>query len=601
MKSLYKELLVWVATPFMLSALGSGALPQDMSTDRESATVQTQGKDKTTTDAQKWRDLLDNLAIESRTLDSEEERPPIIAEVADAYWNLSRDRSKELFVLAFETALTLPTEKQTKAVTRVLSLVSKRDRSLVMLLARRLEHTSDRSLSGDVLKVARDLVESDPQLAMELGKIDASTGPSMSGLWLVFKLAERDSDIAQRLYEGYFQNLIARRELNLSSVLWLAGYPFGYGEAYGGSPDPSSFIGFGGLRVPRLTPQPRLAVAFLSLAFAAVSQTLQQASQAPHPEKEVLSSLALFASVYLLPEAQRYSPNSQPEWSALYQLAFSGTSEKGRAAVERRLQSIIEVRSTASDYKSSEDLAGQTAKDTLDRIDRLSGGCERDRAYAQVAFALSYRKDFNQAWDIAANIHDVSVRDDTRQFISYDMTDQSITKGDLNRALQLAESVAAKGLRAMLYVKIATKAAKRTDKSMVLDLLNRARSLVQDPSDPRLQAGIYLAIAGAYAQVDTLEANNVMRDAIKAVNRVKEQSHDTFSILRRVNLSCGESDKSWYGGDQPEKISLYDTLASIASSDIQGDGTLALAYGIDDRATRLRAELSVVKTLTKMR
>lgn len=561
---------------------------------------ETAPRSKNSTDLTEWKILLDNLAVETRTLEPEQERPLIIAELADAYWQIDKNQSKKLFKDAFDRALSLPTAHKPGEITAtVLSIAARRDRALARSLTNRLIESQDQGSSsgGQALRLARDLLESDPGLAVELAQAVASDGPSMSGLWFLFKLAEKDPAAAEKLYDVYLKRLVTRNP-DLSSVLWLAGYPLGYGEAYGGSIDPVSFTGFGGLRTPGLKPHPTFARAYLQLAFASITDTLRRAATANNSDRDVLNSLALFSAAYLFPEVQRYLPNAEGAWSALYSQAQTGTPDERRAAVEKRVQSIFELRARTSNQSTDDYLSGD-AEEKLELISKMPEGCKRDQAYAEVAFNFGYSKKFSQARQMADQIGSISLRDNVLQFINYDIAGAAIDSGNLVEAAPLAEKVAAKSQRALLFVRIAAKSVKSGDKSGALDLLNRARVLVRDPGDPGLQAGVLLAVASVYVQFDPLEATVVMREAIKAVNHVKDRVPGAFSVLRRVDFGCGGEDR-WYGGrERAETFSLYETLAALAASDIQGQGALSLASELEDRPTRIRAQLSVIKAVLR--
>ena len=562
---------------------------------------QTASPSKNPADLTEWKILLDNLAVEARTLEPEQVRPLIIAELADAYWQIDKNESKKLFNDAFDRALSLPTKsKPGGIITSVLSIAARRDRALVISLTNRLRESQDKRYSSgaQALRVAGDLLESDPGLAVELAQTVASSGPSMSGLSFLFKLAEKDPAAAEKLYDFYLKRQLATRNPELSSVLFLAGYPLGYGEAFGGAIDPESFTGFGGLRTPGLNPHPAFARAYLQLAFASITDTLRKATTANDPDRDVLNSLALFGAAYLFPEAQRYLPGVEGAWSAIYRQAQTGTSAARQAAVEKRLQLILQLRANAS--KPTEDYLSGTAKEKLELISKLPGGCKRDQAYAEVAFKLDSSGKFPQAQQMADQIGNISLRDKVLQFVNYDIAGAAIDSGNLVEAPALAEKVVAKSQRALLFVRIAAKSLKSGDKSSALDLLNRARVLVRDPGDPELQAGVLLAVASVYVQFDPLEAAVVMREATKAVNHVKDRVPGAaFSVLRRVDLGC-EGEDRWYGGkEQSETFSLYETLAALAVSEIQGQGALSLTSEIEDRPTRIRAQLAVIKAVMK--
>jgi capsule polysaccharide export protein KpsE/RkpR len=64
-------------------------------------------------------------------------------------------------------------------------------------------------------------------------------------------------------------------------------------------------------------------------------------------------------------------------------------------------------------------------------------------------------------------------------------------------------------------------------------------------------------------------------------------------------MGCDGED-SWYGGtERAETFSLYETLAAVAVSNIQGQGALSLASELEDKPTRIRAQLSVIKAVMR--
>src|SRR5688500_20354149 len=133
------------------------------------------------------------------------------------------------------------------------------------------------------LGTAREIFKTDPQFAIELAKRSATLGPSFSGLSFLFDVARTDPAGAAEIYDAYIKSLMRTGNPELSSVLWLAGYPHGYGAAYGGSNDPAALHGFFGMRIPNLKPQPDLAAAYLQIAYVAVTNTLKQAAVAGKP------------------------------------------------------------------------------------------------------------------------------------------------------------------------------------------------------------------------------------------------------------------------------------------------------------------------------
>ena len=554
---------------------------------------------KPTEDRTHWKFLLDSLMVETRLVDPEDERPMVMADVADAYWLIDQQQAKKLFSEAFDAALAFP---KNEPVAPVLSRIAKRDRALATQLTKKLlaAKSEERDSAARSFSTARELFETDPKFAVELAKLSASSlGPSMDGLSFVFKVAGTDPPAATEIYEAYLNNVVRTGNTDLGSILWLAGYPLGYGEAYGGANDPGMLHGFWGMRVPGLKPQPELAARYLQIAFAAIANTLKKAAEAGNVEKEPLNALALYSTSYLFPEVQRYLPDAEATWSGLYRQALAGTTPARQAEIEQRLRSMQESRARTSE-QSAEEYARTNAKEKLAEIEKLPDTCSRDRAYAQVALSYSYAKDFVQARQIADRIDNLEQRDSVLQFTYYDEATALLERSELVGALDWVEKVTAKEQRAVLYVRIANAALKKSDKAMVLDALNRARSLVRDSDDAQLQAGVLLSVGAIFAQFDSSEATYATRESIKAINRMKEPVDETFSVLRRVNLSCAAGEISWHGSrERVETFNFYETLGAIAKSDAQAEGALALASEVQDKPTRIRAQLSIVKAVIK--
>ncbi|HET9788343.1 MAG TPA: hypothetical protein VFP47_14500, partial [Pyrinomonadaceae bacterium] len=133
----------------------------------------------------------------------------------------------------------------------------------------------------------------------------------------------------------------------------------------------------------------------------------------------------------------------------------------------------------------------------------------------------------------------------------------------------------------------------------VLDAVNRARTLVRDSDDAQLQAGVLLSVGALYARFDASEATYATRESIKAINRMRDRVDETFSIMRRVSLSC-VAEIVWHGSrEQVDTFNFYETLGAIAKTDAQAEGALALATEVQDKATRIRAQLAIVKAVIK--
>lgn len=145
-------------------------------------------------------------------------------------------------------------------------------------------------------------------------RVIRGAGSRIDTAWLIFQLQKRDSAAADRVYYACLNNPNSR---SLSRLLWLAGYPFGYGESLGGSTDPMQFTGISGFNFPTLKDNRVLAAAFLSIADQSIVATLNMTNDATPEEAEALTGLVFFAVTYLLPEAEKYRPDLYAPWATL--------------------------------------------------------------------------------------------------------------------------------------------------------------------------------------------------------------------------------------------------------------------------------------------
>jgi hypothetical protein len=240
----------------------------------------------------------------------------------------------------------------------------------------------------------------------------------------------------------------------------------------------------------------------------------------------------------------------------------------------------------------------ELADTQLKQAEKLPDGCQRDRTYA--AAAMFMKTDYQRALDISERIKDLTLRENLRQYIYYGMANAAIRENDLSQAQEYAKRVTIPEQRTLLYGKMAGVALRRKDRALAGDLLGETRHWAERVPEPSTRASIWLAAAAGFAEIDPVQAREILRDAIKAVNQVPDQNVDTFRVSRIVNLACaGDQNPGHRLGSlaDAERFSLFETLATIAPSDV--DGTVLIATGIEDASTRIRALAAIAKAMTK--
>lgn len=556
-------------------------------------------------DAARWQYMLEDLATEARTALQVEKRPLLMAEVADAYWELDQSRSRELFMSALEVALSAKggKEEDSQSLRHVIRLAARRDAALAGRLTEKVlaSESGRESTTAEPISVATELLETDAAKAAQLAEANAPAGPSYEAAWFILQLARRDPAAADRVYAAYLTRSAAGAGPGFDRLLWLAGYPFGYAEAFGGSVDPDKMMGFSGLRLSTPGPRPALAQAFLDLALRVSQNALRQVSTADPRRAEALNGFVLFTSTYLQPEVRRYRPQALPAWALLEQQAQSGTTAAQKESVGRRVRKIFESRPGPDRQEAAEDYADPQTEDRLARAEKSPSGCKRDVEFARAALGIGYTKDFARAFDVVRRIDNESIKDSVSQYLYYDMSGASAAGDDaagLDDAQKYSERVSPPELRALLYVKIARAALRRQNRQLAAASLAKTMRLAEAATEPASQASILLAAAAGFSEFDPYEAYKALKEGVKVVNSAKAQNVEDFRVLRKVSLACQPGEDTWYGSSaSAERFSLFESLAAMAGADV--DGALSLARELNDPSIRIRSLVSIARAMTK--
>lgn len=544
------------------------------------------------------RSMLDDLVAEARNLTPEKNRPLALVEIADVYWLIDRDVSQGLFISALDSALELKREDQNKGLRRILSIASRRDAGLSKKLIEILKEKTekDSNIEGLPLKVALDLAGSNPKDAARLTESFSGIEDKNGVAWLLFQIARRDLDDADRFCTFYVGKLADNPGVLIGDLLWFAGFVFGYSEAFGfQNNDPTKMVGFS-LREPALNPKPEMAKAFLVIALDKTRKTIERARVSPSPVRDSLGGIALYAVNYLSPESDRYLPSASGEWRRLGQEALSLSPAVSQDEVAKKIEEIAGQRALAEKQptQSNSDLDSIISSNLAD-AEKSADACQRDRAYANAAFFMGGAKNFDRALSTVELIKDVSLRRNMLEYIHYSMSIKAAESGNLNEAEEHAKKVSNLDQLALLYVKMANVAFRHKDTTRTVELLTETQKLAAKASNPAARARNYLAAAAVYAEFDRFETELTVREAIKAVNQARELNLESLSVMVRVDLRCvGDKNERWLGGtDSAERFNLYNTLSSFSKHDFIG--ATSLARNLEDSTSRIKALTSILR------
>jgi hypothetical protein len=545
--------------------------------------------DKANAELMRWEGALQQLALEARTLSDKNARPEALVAVADAFWELDQGKAQEFFLAALDLALAIdPSEKDRQSAIRtVIASAAKHGSELTKRLIERLESEKDRESHSQAISASLDLLQSDATAAESIAVASSRFGPSLDSAWLIFELQKRDPAAADRVYSAYLNNVNPGRP---SQLLWLAGYPFGYREAFGGSADPLHFTGVFGLDNTGMTANATLANAFLTVTHRVVTQTLQAATDVTPDQAQVLNGLVYFISMYLSAEFGKYRPDLVNQWRIIQQTTGASLTSSRREEIVNKLNNVLAARSRTprTNAETETDIA-----DLLARAEKLPTSCGRDVAYATVSLQVAHTRNFKRAISITDEIDDLALRDGTLQFIYYDMSVASLAKKsgvDLDDSLRNAERLASPEQRGLLYLKIAAAWRAKGDKDRAYALLLKAAESAEHIAQPAIRAGLLFATAYDLTELDPglSQAITKMKDAIRLLNNNKDVRIDQITIVRRLDLACEKKSGAWYGSsDNLGRVDLIATLVKMANTDAATAEELAhdLAHGLN----RMRA------------
>jgi len=479
-----------------------------------------------------------------------------------------------------ELALAIESEKPRQvAVSNVISAAARRDTQLARTLITSLLASKNRSDAA--IKSSIDLLDLDIRTS-ELIAISASAaGPSSDSAWLIFQMQKRDPASANRVYLAYLNN---ENSKSLSSLLWLAGYPFGNGESFGGAADPVEFTGFSGFDFGALRANRALADAFLNRADQSVTSTVGQANGASPQESRALNAQVFFTVSYLLPEAEKYRPDLYVRWASLQSDIAQRIEPRHRDAIMQKLKDIFEQRERARTRTAGDELSSEEA---LEQAEKIASSCDRDAIYARAAFQLSYKRDFKKAMAVADKISALVLRNEVLQFVYYDLSVASSEAASMNidDALRYANRVDAPEVRALLLTKLAASVAKNRNADDAKQLLLDAIKLAERVERPAVRAGVLVAIEKQLPDADSDNRLKLLKDTVAAVNRSDEIVIDRLTVQRRVNFGCEKDNGSWYGG-AIARVNFIDNVLRFSQSN-EADA-VQLALDLERDADRIR-------------
>ncbi|CAN5388335.1 hypothetical protein BH10ACI2_BH10ACI2_19250 [soil metagenome] len=550
----------------------------------------------------RWKIFLDGLVQEVRTISPEERRPFAVTDVAAAYWEIDRDESQAMFVAALDVAWKLtekmkPSERRQQPVLDyVLSTAARIDSALLKSLIDRLRKKDGAEKEADDIAsgTALELLETDPEKAAQLAEAFAPNGlDDGTALFFIFRLAQKDISLANRVYETYLTKAGASENMPVEYVVRLAGYAFGHLEYYGVDKR-GELSGANFRRIPGFSANQANINSFLSLAYRRIGKAIEQRNNAAGAGNEGLGYPILFSLAYLEPDAARFLPASGQAWQQLQQQGIVGTTPEQSQKIATHMNTIYQGRDRLQTYEEAPEKLETNTEASLADVEKLVGTCQRDVVRSKAVVQIfNYRKNFKRALQVAGEIEDTKQNEAVMQILIVDMAEAAIKDGDWDEAEKQIKKISSTGIRAIATAVYADALIKKGEKATGEKKVDEAAIMAEKLSEAKERSGLLFALSAILLKSDPVEARSLLAKAVKDLNKQEPADKFKFSIPLRVSLSCDAEPSTYWADQDLPKSNILEAVPLFAKDN--PDETSSAIDAISDKITKIRSQSIVAK------
>lgn len=520
-------------------------------------------------------------------IDSPSDRVRVLVEIGDALWLIDKEEAREVFRQSFtraaefnDSAETPPSTSSKELQQLVISRVARRDpalaKSLLLTVTPPDKQRSDAfaDLYGNnagasemLVKAAAETLPTDTNQAVQMARLAMPGGLSQQMRLFLLSLRAKDRVAADAFFELVLRTASSRRPKQLVEALFIWDYAFQRPTIYLGS-----VSWFREARVEYPVPL-ELKTRALGFAVDAVVENAAQFYLASAPEAErplILERYTLLQSVaaQILPDVERLLPSATESLLAQLSRLNQELSEQGR-----------KLPGPPEPLPKSSDVQGNVDK-LIERAGNASRGAARDGLYAKAALRLYLHGEYERAIEVARNIEDSSLRLKLTEPIRFDWAGDLISRGQLDAANSIAQSVETLELRVVILARLAGACFEnKTTQARGIAVLNEAESAVNKATPSAYLASAMVAVARVYLKInDRNQAKASTSSAIRLINAAEEGSGWSFITANDKSERLSVQDAQWTsrrdGGLSsltvvyPRITGLLDVLSEISDSNL---------------------------------
>jgi hypothetical protein len=397
--------------------------------------------------------------------------------------------------------------------------------------------------SEQLLRLAQQAVETDPELAFSLAEASLADGVSYGLQNVLTSLRKKSTDLANRLFDLAVAHFSSGQP-DASEAEPLAGYLFLSGVSFSSNSAGVTILAMNpSLRsLPAVAPsEPQRARIFLVQVYQGI---LSRPISIETPEDKLKAQKILGLGSRLAPRYNTYAPDLAP--------AVQGFLAQLRSQLLPDGETTATPRPTPGEDSTKrltvEELYDKQISELENSADKERNALFRKTAYVKAALATK-PEDYLRGKRIAEKIDDDDLRADAISFLLYRAALSFLEKGDLEKTSELAGVIKDVCRRAVVKIALAQRLLADPNQNSepgllslkqqrAFDLLNDLdRDLKKEEPSARV-AKILLGRAAVLAKLDKAQALAALEQAVQVISKV-----DKFDLRDGAapDLSIGAS------------------------------------------------------------
>lgn len=545
------------------------------------------------------KQLVEQQAIESKSVAETDNRINILLRVADFLWLSDEETARKFFAEAFQIAVERLREKadekkdseglvyqQRDYRFTVIGAVAKRDaewaKKLTETVLKEFDEDKEREKRDDIAKddeihsilgIAGRMAKENPNLSLTLARRAMRYPLIYAWYWTLYIMAGNNPPLADQIYGELLANY---QNAEVYRLLYLSAYPFGQQKIFGvekyslGTSVPAGF-----------SPNKNLQRQFLLTLFRRVMR--------------------------LTPESTTKSlQNSIPE-SAIAATALNEIDSIVAQQFPDLLESYSQARVHANSVAATNDLEAARKLDEqgksfnkpfderLKEVEKAdTEGKLTDGLIFQLVNSAKTEDDYRQTESWLDKMSDEAGRDAVTDFFYFQRSKLATKEKRFDDGRKFALKVDKIEHRAVLFFDIAeAKMREPMTKLESLDTLLEVYQTALKAPDTVEKAQVLLGLAFMYEKVDRYNALNSLADAIKTANKLESPNLTSSFISRQISLK----NLTFYTGYSVPGFDVTETFYALSRQDFQG--ALGNATNFSDKYLRTLAILATVKDCEK--